>query len=697
MKKNNLRVYLCAPVMLALALPQVSAAQESDNNEYEEITVTATKREESIYDVALSMSAFDGDKLAAQGVTDVLDVGKFVPNMNVTGFSAGHVSSINVFIRGIGIQDHLIAVDPGVSVSVDGVYLGRQVGQNWSLSNIERIEVLRGPQGTLYGRNSIGGAVNIITKTPGENEGAKASLEIGSRGRLNGDFYADWNISDNSAMSFTGGYKHRDGIGDFVNLYAPNNDFSLQISADANEGKGGLRPYTTLIDEAPFGAFSLFTNFGFTNDDLPNDPYDNATLQANQTRVSNSASGISITADWAFNDNLAGKVIASTRSSEYKAGLDDDGLPADIFSYPEVGEADQTSVEFQVNGDFGSWDFVSGLFFFEEDGFNFQNGYNFAGFGAADFLTEGEITSQAIFANFGFNVSDSLRIAAGARYTEDDKDAFTQCCIGDVTGKASFDEVSWDLSASWTMGNGMRVYGAVQSGYQSGQFPARPFCLFGDANCFQATDNITAVNYEVGIKGQPTDWLQMSAAVFMTDYSDLPYQVSESSVGGFSTFAIVVDQTSTGFEWESTMLFGDNFSLHATIGIIEVDVDRDPVSGAQGVAPLTPELTWSLSPQFNVPMANGASIRLRADYSYRDEMWGEPTDDPARFTKIEDRSLLNANIAYIAPDDSWSAAIYGRNITDERYTNAALYVEDYILRILSNDASEFGVHFTKSF
>ncbi|MEJ2129695.1 MAG: TonB-dependent receptor [Woeseiaceae bacterium] len=715
MKNKSLRVYLCAPLVLALGLPQVSVAQDDDR--FEEINVTATKREESIYDVALSMSAFEGDNLLAQGITDVTDVGKFVPNMNVTGFSAGHVSSVNVFIRGIGIQDHLIAVDPGVSVSVDGVYLGRQVGQNWNLANVERIEVLRGPQGTLYGRNSIGGAVNIITKTPGEDEGAKVGLEVGSRGRLNGDFYADWRLSDNSAMSFTGGYKHRDGLGDFVNLpnagvevgeiqevfgrvtyrYAPGDNFSLQISADANEGKGGLRPYTTLIDEAPFGDFSLSTVFGYTNDDLPSDPYDNATGQANQTRVSNAASGISVTADWAFNENLRGKIIASTRTSEYKSGLDDDSLEEDIFSYPETGEADQTSVEFQVNGDFGGWDFVSGLFYFDEDGFNFQNGYNFAGFGAADFRTDGEIKSQAIFANFGFNVSDSLRIAAGARYTEDDKDAYTQCCIGDVFGKASFDEVSWDLSANWSMSNGLNVYGAIQSGYQSGQFPARPFCLFGDPNCFVATDNITAVNYELGIKGQPTEWLQMSAAVFMTDYSDLPYQVSESSAGGFSTFAVVVDQTSTGFEWESTMLFGDNFMLHATLGIIDVDVDRDPDTGAKGVAPLTPELTWSLSPEFNIPVANGGTVRLRADYSYRDEMYGEPTDDPARFTKIEDRSILNANIAYLSPDDDWSVALYGRNITDERYTNAALYVQDYILKILSNDASEFGVHFTKSF
>jgi iron complex outermembrane receptor protein len=124
------------------------------------------------------------------------DIGKFVPNLNVTEFSAGHTSSANPFIRGIGLQDHLITTDPGVGVYVDGIYLGRQVGQNWNLTNIERVEVLRGPQGTLYGRNSIGGAINIITRKPGDEEGGRVSLTAGSRGRLNGDVYANMRLTD---------------------------------------------------------------------------------------------------------------------------------------------------------------------------------------------------------------------------------------------------------------------------------------------------------------------------------------------------------------------------------------------------------------------------------------------------------------------------------------------------------------------
>ena len=218
MKKQGVKGALCLSAAVSLVLPALASAQNGMENLIEEIMVTATKREESIYEVPIAISAFEGDKLAQQGIVDIVDIGKFVPNLNITQFSAGHISSANPFIRGIGLQDHLITTDPGVSVYVDGVYLGRQVGQNWNLSNIERVEVLRGPQGTLYGRNSIGGAINIITKTPGADEGAKVGLEVGSRGRLNGDFYGDMQVSETVALSFTGGFKNRDGVGDFLNL-----------------------------------------------------------------------------------------------------------------------------------------------------------------------------------------------------------------------------------------------------------------------------------------------------------------------------------------------------------------------------------------------------------------------------------------------------------------------------------------------
>ena len=711
MKKQGIKGLLYASVSVALAVSPAAIAQNGDDALIEEITVTATKREQSIYEVPIAISAFEGDKLAQQGIVDIVDIGKFVPNLNITQFSAGHTSSANPFIRGIGLQDHLITTDPGVSVYVDGVYLGRQVGQNWNLTNLERIEVLRGPQGTLYGRNSIGGAINLITKTPGANEGAKVGLEIGSRGRLNGDFYGDMRVSDTVAVSFTGGFKNRDGVGDFSNLpnaglevgelkevygraslrYAPNDDFSLVITADANDGEGGLRPYTTLIDELPNGAVY---GAGYRNSDVSDDPYDNNTGQASQALVSNKAEGISLTADWSWNDDIGSKIIASHRSSEYKAGLDDDSFIDDFLSFPEFGEADQTSLEFQVNGDLGALDFVSGVYYFEEDGKNTQDPTVFLTFPGSFYLAQ-EVKSTAIFANLGYDFSDQFRVSGGIRFNNDEKDAETNVGSGLFTANKDWDEVMWEFAANYTLNNGLTMYGAIQNGYQSGQFPARPFCLFGDPTCFVAGDNITATNYEVGLKGMVTERFQMSAAVFFTQYSDLPYQVSTTAGAGFNTVNLIVEQDSFGFEWESTIYFTENFSFHASLGYIDVDVDEQ--QGVKPVAPLTPELTYSLSPELTIPMAGGSEITLRLDHSFRDEMWGEPSSDAGRLTKISDRAITNVDIAWHAADGTFTAGIYGRNISDERYDNARLNTGGYILRILSNDPSEFGLRLVKSF
>jgi iron complex outermembrane receptor protein len=705
----------------AVSVPQAALAQQDGDSIFEEITVTATRREQSIYEVPVAMSAFSAETIEKQGITDLMDIGKFVPNLNVTAFSAGHTSSANPFIRGIGLQDHLITTDPGVSVYIDGVYLGRQVGQNWSLTNIERIEVLRGPQGTLYGRNSIGGAINIITKAPGDADGGRVGMQIGSRGRVNADFYGDLNLTDTLAVSVTGAFKRRSGIGKFLNipdaeadvgelrdmsarvdlLWRPTDDFSLRITADGNDGSNGLRPYETLIDELPNGALY---QAGYRNSDTSADPYDNNTGQANQVRVTNQAHGISLTAEYAFSDNMSAKLIFSDRKSEYESGLDDDGFIDDFLSFPELGKADQTSIELQVSGEFGAWDFVTGLYSFTEEGSNFQDPTIFLG-GPGDFLLSQDLDSFAVFVNAGYALSDSLRLSGGVRHTEDDKTARININSGLIDTFASRDwsETSWEVAVSWDLNDNLSTYGTIQNGYQSGQFPARPFCLFGfldftqpgnvsQPNCFVANDNITAINYEVGIKGTPTNNLQLSVAVFLTDYSDLPYQVSTTAGAGFSTRNIIVDQQSVGLEIEGAWALSDAFVIHGSLGLIDVDVE-DP----EAVAPLTPEVTASLSPEYTLEMNGGAYMTFRADWSYRDDMFGEPSADPGRLTMIDSRSLLNLDIAYHSSDDRWTLGLYGRNVTDERYSNAKLNLSDYILNILSNDASEFGVRYVNNF
>jgi iron complex outermembrane receptor protein len=737
MNKKNLAIIMCTATLGALGVGPAALAQEPDDSVFDTVIVTAQKREQSIYDVPVAISAFTAENIEKQGITDLTDIGKFVPNLNITGFSAGHTSSQNPFIRGIGLQDHLITTEPGVGVYVDGVYLGRQVGQNWSLANIERVEVLRGPQGTLYGRNSIGGAINIITRKPGDEPGGKVSLTAGSRGRLNGDVYADMPISDEFAMSFSLAYQRRDGLGDFLLIedpskevgemqdisgriamqWKPTDKLSFLLTGDGNDGENGLRPYYTLIDElgaacrANAGpaddctpANGAVYNAGYRNSDRASDHYDNNTGQANQIEVTNRAYGVSLTADYEVSDALNFRLLASDRHSEYKAGLDDDDFFDDFLSFPEIGHADQQSVELQATGKAGAFDYVLGLFYFEEEGQNFQNDTSFnCGIAAApctapnsgDFFLHQKYNSEAVYANVGYQMTDAFRIAAGLRYTQDDKDADTMPVVGVIGASNSNDgsQTTWDVSASYKFADRLTFYGSIQSGYQAGQYPARPFCLFGNPNCFVATENVTAVNYEVGMKGELFDKLQLSIALFNTEYSDLPYQVSTTTGGGFSTQSIVVDQTSRGAELESTWAATDNFRLHASVGYIDVNVD-DPNPAA--VAPLTPKLTASLSPELTMSAGSG-KVTLRADWSFRDDMFGESSNDPARFTFIESRDLVNADISYQPADRDWTVGIYGRNITDERYDNARLNTGDYVLVMLSNDASEFGLRFTKEF
>ena len=331
---------------------------------------------------------------------------------------------------------------------------------------------------------------------------------------------------------------------------------------------------------------------------------------------------------------------------------------------------------------------MTGIYRFSEEGSNHQDRTVFLGFPGAFALAQ-ELDSTAVFASIERSVSERWRFGAGVRATRDTKRAHTNVGTGRVSASRSWRETSWNLAAHYAPGDRRAFYATIQSGYQSGQFPARPYCLFGNPTCFAAGDNITAVNYELGFKGQPAERLELRAAVFRTDYADLPYQVSTTAGEGFNTVNLIVEQRTTGVEWENTLYVSGGLWLHAALGYIRVDVAQQ--QGVKPVAPLTPELTLSVSPEYRRTFPDGGSVGARLDYAYRDAMWGEPSADPGRLTRIPSRGLVNFHVGYTAPGDTWSASVYGRNVVDERYDHARLNTGDYALRILSNDASEFGI------
>lgn len=712
--------------LLAQEAPVPDADQGTSGN-FGTIIVTSKRIEQNVYEAPVAVTVFNPEALDQRNADNIIDIGKYVPNLTVTNFGAGNPSSQFPSIRGIGFQDHLIVIDPTVGVYVDGVYLGRQIGQNLSLSNIERLEILRGPQGTLFGRNSIGGAINIITQQPGDEELATINLKAGTRGRLAGDVYANTKLTDTLAVSFSFGIDRRNGIGDFLNIpnpearvgelqdisgrvalkWTPSDRLSIRLTADGNDGKNGQNPFTTTIKAPPggctpadiadlFGPFALACAGGLDPvTSQSENPFDSNSGQADLAQATNSAYGFSGIIEYALADNLDLKLIGSYRHSEYEGGLDDDGAELDFLSFPEVGEAEQYSFEFQLSGQSGIFDYVGGFYYFDEEGFNFQQPTTFNSFGGGLFEQTQETRSYAVFGNIGVQVTDDLRVSGGIRYTDDSKEATADLgFVPEFGDSADFNEVTWEASATYALADDLNIYGTIARGYQSGQFPARPF---GGADTFFATDPVTATNYEVGIKGEPFSWLQMSLSGFFTEYSSFPAQVSTIGPNGFITVTDDAgDLRSVGVEWEGNIRY-ENFSLNTSIGYIDSEFENVEAGSslANGNrAALTPKWTIAIGPQveFDLP---GGTITTRVDYSYRSSMEGQPNNAATAF--IESRDLLGFNITYEPTDADWSISAYGKNITDERYTQAALDVGPYVLNILSNDASEFGIKFSRTF
>ncbi|WP_348708747.1 TonB-dependent receptor [uncultured Pseudoalteromonas sp.] len=704
---------------------------------FEKIEVTARKRTESIFESPTAVTSIGENLIDKANMSNLEDIGKYVPNLNITRYGVGNAAHASVFIRGIGLQDHVITTDPGVGVYLDGVYLGRQMGSNLSLPNVERVEVLRGPQGTLYGRNTLGGAVNIITKQPGDEGIVTTTAKVGSRGRLAGDVYFNNSLTDTVSMSASVSYKQRDGVGEAINLANPekeigeeqelsgrmalkwqaSSDLSFVFSVDGVDNESGQSPYTIeltapLDPNDPFnGDFPLLTE-----DMLPSDPDDLATTVAGIESTAYSGWGTSLTADWDINNTYTAKFITSYRSSEYEGGLDDDAVALNLSEFPEEGGADQYSFEIQLNGSFDNMDFVSGLYFFNEDGFTSSGPFVFSPFNTPDgLLNDGttasfgdygyfdinqETNSYAAYINASYDLSDDLTVGGGLRYSKDKKeaDALFPTFAARKYVSADFDAVTWDLNASYQLSNNMNVYGQIQKGYQTGGFPPRPF---GGPDQFVSFDETKAINYELGLKGQVHEDVSMMLAVFVTDYTDLALPFSDPTAGG--GFVTIVENAgeskAQGIELETTIAFTDDFTLRSAIGYLDseiTEVDDGVLGIGKGDSPaLTPRWTVMVAPSYFIDLSNGGTVAVNANYSYRSDMQGQSVYNQSEH--IDSRELVGFNISYLNPNGDFEVTLYGENVLNEVYDVGRLQQSGFVGVMRSNDRSEFGLKFKKEF
>lgn len=444
----------------------------------DEIVVSVRKKEENLQSVPISITGFTGDALDKLSVETISGVANFTPNLQFDSTAAISGSSIasTVFIRGIGQTDFTLNSDPGVAIYIDGVYVARSVGGMFDLNNIESVEVLRGPQGTLFGKNAIGGAINVTTKKPAETAGGYAELQLGDFSRLNLKAGFDLPITDTLLTNVSAAFLNRDGyqerilqpdqedLGD-VNrtivrgrvLWTPLETFSVDFIADYTVGDEESMPQSVLrieadtsvpsagIGGAPFLAAAggvipgttatirpQFASFGFADTDILDGSFISAdpfrTYYGGQSRSDFDILGLSLILNW---DVGFGQIKSITGYRDLDSDFARDSLssPFQVADTIDSYEHEQISQEFNLTGEpfNGRADYVAGFFYLTEEGTN----SNLVDTSIGDLGSGGSIdnTTWAVFGQFNFDLIGALTATFGVRYTDEEKE-FTPGFLG---------------------------------------------------------------------------------------------------------------------------------------------------------------------------------------------------------------------------------------------------------------------------
>lgn len=559
-----------------------------------DIVVTARRRDEKLIDVPVAVTAFSQNDLARLQATDLSGLQGTAPNLNLVQ-GRGSATSANIFIRGVGQPDALQTFDPAVGVYVDGVYLSRIQGALLSLGDVQRIEVLRGPQGTLYGKNTIGGAVSIVSRKPDlERFKAEGSALYGSYNQvlLNG-YVSTPIIGDRVALSLAAQWDRRDGLvtdpltgrryNNRNNFTArgilraqPTDRLELIVSGDYSRQRNAL---TLGYATAPLIQTSLFPVS--VRSLVQPEPYGTYNYRASTSFRGNEGQrldhwGVSLTANYNLSDTFTLTSITAYRQLDPKAFVDIDASQAELGDVFVGVDQDQFSQEVQLKWNSDKFSGVFGLYYLDETVGSHQEAYAddlFTFLGGpvtfTRFIDDRQNTkSYAAFGQATYNVTDRLSFTAGLRYTYEDKRynrvTTTQSSLGALNGitfrfpdnlpaplntqpTASFDAWTPSFTLSFKPEDGKLVYVSASRGFKSGGFNGRANSLSDLTLVVNGAPTLvtrfrpeTVWTYEVGAKGSFMDGkVFLSATAFYSDYNDFQARVGGGTVGSTGVFPVL--------------------------------------------------------------------------------------------------------------------------------------------------------------
>lgn len=727
--KSALRMAILSSMLLPVASISAAQTQQVNSRVLEEVQVTARQRTESLQNVPVAVTVMSEDQIQKTFASNLGDMGDYAPNVTigtVPGFNAASIA-----IRGVSTGDIPSTFDPAVTVAVDGFYLGHYQGSLLDMFDIEQVEILRGPQGTLFGKNTIGGVINVTTKRPSGEFGVQTKVRLGNEGRQDVMAAIELPIVDNvlaarisfQQFDFDGFYQNTfDGSSaggqDLFAarakfLWTPSEEFeallSLEYIKDDSDTPMVVNTTTEQDKNGNYGGDAFYGSYpgrgagGSANVPLGN-PFKTGLVSPDQHADGFAESkdtdghqedvdGIYLTLNWdLMNGTLTS--ISGIRNVDSDYYNDFVGEPVAIYGTIRSVYRDTFSQEVRFAAAMDNVDYVVGAYFQQND----VDYENYTSLGDAHPFVQNllltadgsqETTTYAFFGEGSYHLSDATSLTAGIRYSDEQKD-FRLRPLGfpdgaEAKSSDSWDDITYRIGVDHALNDVTMVYATFSTGFKSGGFNEQAGTLTSAALSFDPEE---AASFEVGMKADLLDnTLRFNAAAFYVEYSDLQLDsvvAIDEAPGQESVITNAGSMTSMGIEADVMWLATGHLIIDGTLGILDAEydnfdcnLDRDISNGNEDCSGLdvkrTPGATASLGATYNIPLHGmAAGLDLNANATYTDAFYNDIFNTTA--SEHEEVTLLNASVSYISDDENLRMSVFGRNITDELYQTAGLGV-----------------------
>jgi len=729
----------------------ISQEAEVNSLAIEEIIVTARKRDESIQDVPKAITAIT-EQLRESSVRRIDDIQNFSPNLTI-GRTPGIGSGASISIRGISTLDPDKSLEPPIGVVMDGMFLGTSSGVLLENFDIERIEVLRGPQGTLFGKNTTGGIINIIRGAVTMEFGADLSVTVGDFGRQ--DIKAVVNlpiIEDKLGIKLFGASIQSDGHvynttlerdvgGDdkinfgFTTLWEPNENLSIKLHHEIMEDQSEQGAY---VNRNPVGYLTCtITQIGFDpNNGCEKDANDGPDItESDGTNFSDNEYETTILTINYDTENFLYTFISTDRDMDEQNMQDFDGSPAKLLRMDYFNDWHQKSNEFRITSQFSDkFEFVAGIYDWEVDYTQrwdvldlhyrlSQLGLPYPGYTPTTRNSNGQsqqTESIAVFFSGDWFVNDFWTITAGFRWTEEEKNFIggdrgmpwdPDSPEGDIIPntipelfnprpyQGKWDETTPSIGLRYQPNDDLMFYLSYSEGFKSGGFFGRQ----ANFNIDPSYEPEYVKNTEFGWKSKLMDGrMVFNGAVFQSKYEDK--QESILIPVDLSNVATVVRNASSldmlGLELEVVYQITENWDIMANAGFMDTEYDDyfadltgdQIITDNSGLTPRnTPDSTYGVTTSYTAPVASG-ELKARLSYRFRDSVESDASNNP--LGKLDSLEDLSATISYSV--NEYTISIYGRNITDEREQRWAT-IDPLTARGWWNEGESYGIEFSASF